>query len=289
MILIPKGYDYTRMTDLLVDKEINVAAIHVVPDSYMVHPHAKLFKEQFESIRDRLENNPNTSIKGDYFHEAEPEALTEYIVQNCDSAVENSERIKAVLNELSNGQPLQLAAKKHGVQLQSKIVKMIEEAGLKPEQFQKQSAQICDVGWLAEYNPVTNERQSEPMLLIRREELQRLSSTLNSLTKAQASKKKVRDLWKEVLEQELGEGDEVDDKKPIDVYISQHLGLPVKNKILKMSPRDIGRLNPRELADMRKTLIVDRNKLTDIMMNQPDRWFTVDSVAYIWLKADELP
>ena len=278
----PRGYDITRLIDALKKHETNIVAIHVAPSSYLKHPHARLFKDQFTSIKKTINKNPKSPIVGEYLYEPDSATLASYIVKNCQRIFGDSDRIRAALKECATGENLP-------VKMQRRILKMMKKAGLKPEDFQKQSTQFCDIGWVAEYNS-QGERQTETMLLARREELQRLSSTLIALTRQRWNKKKVRRLWKSVLEQELGEGDEIDERKPIEQYIQKHLGLPVRNKLLKMSLRDIANLNSDQLSELRDKLIKDKDKLIVVLLNQnQNRWFTVESVDFAWLHLDELP
>ncbi len=285
----PRGYGVDQIVEAVCKYEINIAAIQVAPPNYMRHPHVRLFKTQFMQINEKLARLSNCPVKGDYMHKPEPDELVQYVVKNCSEAVKSSDRIKKALEKLSSGGSMQLATKNYGVKLQSKIVKMMQDVGLKPSDFKEQSAQICDIGWVAEKNPRTSLMQTETMLLVRRSELQQLATTTVNLTKTQISRKNVMKIWKKVLEEQVGQGEEVDERKPVCQYVQMHLGLPVRNNLLKISLRDISRLSPKKLADMRKTLIQDKDKLMDLLLNKRDRWFKRESVDYAWLRLDELP
>jgi len=156
------------------------------------------------------------------------------------------------LIELTRSGNLKIVEQKHGVLISNKLRLMMKKVGLEPEHFQQSGAQICEIGWLAESNPRCGLRQVETVLLVRRGEFIMLLSALSRMLSMHITNRNVREIWKQALENEIGE--DCDFRTPVDRYIQMHLGLPVREKLLKYNLNDLSSLSAGELNQLQERL-----------------------------------
>lgn len=143
---------------------------------------------------------------------------------------------------------------RYGPRIALRLTKLMQKKGINPRHFIAASAEIFQPGWVTVKEPGTGVQQVREVLLISRMDLEGYAGLLSTFVKKPITKKAIMSTWKRALEENLGE---VDMNKPVSELVQARLGLPVKNKILQLTLKEISQLGGRKLREFRQALYKD--------------------------------
>lgn len=256
-----EGYTEEKVIQALREKDVALFAMHVVDRAYIERDRNV---DNFEKQTKKIINGLSSEYKlGQYFIDKEPSEVVKVITGSMVQVKRLSENTQKGTEEVGEGTPLSTIRQKYGLIVADKIVKAMQAKGLDPKIIAERRIQIFDEGVLAEFDPKTKMQQAEVVMLMSRYELEILTGILAGITAKVASPKNIRTIWKEILEKEVGE--KYDVNIPISEYIQKHLGLPVRENLLKMSLDRLTRLRIDQIRDLQERLRVKLGDLRDIM------------------------
>ncbi|MEO1083040.1 MAG: hypothetical protein AAFY88_02240, partial [Acidobacteriota bacterium] len=303
-----RGLDTKTMAKALEDQRYDFFCFHVVDPSWIERDaESKAFRDQCRDISRQVELSSQTKS----VTSKRPADIAEAIVEAAKAVASELSTARDVAIVLSRGEAgLVDIRRQHGVRLTQRMSAMMQERGIDPELFINESVQIFERGWISEKDPLKDARQIETVLLMDRATLEQLQGLLAGLTKKPPSKANVTALWTKVLKDNTGEGD-VD--KPVAELIANHLGIPVRKKLLSKTLREIAQLSPRELNRLYSELKVDLYRIRGLQsekdlqikrIDKADGGFDLDvqelgtravwwqgkaDREYAWIPMDELP
>jgi hypothetical protein len=304
------GYDKQIVLNRLRDLNISLFVYHVVGKERLEEMEAEAFKRQVEWICQRL-----PAGDGSYFIEADPDSVSQIILKNIRSIRKMSKDAGMFVRELhTTGKSIVELRSKYGTILTLKLTRMMTDRGIDPGQFLNENVQLFETGWVAETNPRTGFRQIETMVLINRLEIQMLMGILAGFTFHVPTPESIQNLWTDVLRTQLSEF--IDPERPVEEYLKQHLGLPVRENLLKRSLSELSQLSPNELSELRIRLIECKDHLNNInnevevefrekLVPNPDGtmrrkrvkeikgtrkyWWESEGIEFAWLQLEDLP
>ena len=257
-----RGYDIVKITKFLRDHDVDFYGIHVVNNKQLLRqPDAQLFQDQVQIINAQLQMPTNTS----YFARLEPEEVAESIVQAIKAIGKDSSRMQKIAEELRRGRGMKELKKQYGLRLTERFSRMMEKAGLDPDAFVKSSVQVFGEGWISENQPKNGLPQIKEVLLVNRADYEILVGFLAGFVRQQATRQNIRKLWNSVLKANLGE---FDTKKTVAELIQNHLGLPVRKKILFKTLDQISNLSAKEIATLYEDLSNDLRLMRGVLAEQ---------------------
>lgn len=257
-----RGYDVVKLSKFLKERQADFYSVHVANDEQLRRdPDVRLFRDQMNLMRTQLSMPMNTT----YYAEQKPEVVAKSIVQALDRVREDVDRIARMADELKRGTGFKELKKQYGLRLTDKFARMMTKAGLDPEVFVNSSVQVFGQGWAAESDPKSGLQQLKEVLLVSRVDFEVLVGYLAGFVRYRPTRENIRSLWTSVLNANLGE---FETKRNVADLIQNHVGLPIRMKLLHQTLEEITNLSPAELSQLYEELSVDLRHMRGILSEQ---------------------
>ena len=176
------------------------------------------------------------------------------IIQMALKAIEEAKKSKMATATAGLGSGFQKIQSQYGTRITRRVTEGMQKKGINPRNFISASAQIFQPGWVTVKEPGTGIQQVQEVLLISRMDLESYVGLLSTFVKKPLTHKTIMSTWKRALEENLGE---VDMNKRVSELVQARLGLPVKNKILQLTLKEISQLGGKKLKEFRQALYKD--------------------------------
>lgn len=240
----PRGFDVARVAKALAAHKCDFFSLQVAaPKVRETDGAARLFEHQSREIS-RLLGSPAGHVAS-----RDPAAILAGIVSAAHTVGRDVLKMQEYLGQVMRGEiGLIEGGKRYGVRTTRRLTEMMEAEGVDPTLFLQSSVQIFERGWIAELDPVSRQPQVRLVLLVERATLESLEGIWAGLTSGRPTPETIEASWAKVL-QDLLPG-EVDPTRPLNRWISSHLGLPIRQKLLKRSLRELGHSSPAELQQL---------------------------------------
>ena len=300
-----RGYTEKDIAKRLRDAGFSFSYILVKnPEELAEEGPVRDFRDQAERIKGMLEEGSNEGLATQ-----DVAKVAESILNFANLHVEVMQKTTKGGREMTTGKGLKQIGSEYGVVVQRKLTDAMVAAGMDPNAFLEQSAQVFGTGYTTEKNR-TGIPQCRVMMLLEKNTLEQLAGLLAGFIVKPANKETVGELWKNTLKSAIGE---LDESKPIAELIQNHLGVPVKLGVLQKTLEQVSKMPDEELkaqweeldkAKQRISAIISEKKIEIVktegktegrgykVLDKGTRkvWWTNDSVTdYGWLRADELP
>lgn len=305
----PRGLDVDDVAQAIQDQRYDFFCFHVAETTWLDRDTAtRAFRDQCTEIGRRVEITSQTR----QLTTRDPGAIAQAIVDAARSVGKDLEKTIEAARKVSRGEAgLVDIRRQYGVRLTSRLSEMMAERGIDPSIFVEKSVQIFEEGWISETEPLSGKQQVETVLLVDRATLEVLQGLLAGLTKEPPSRQNVEKLWSKVLK-DVTQG-EADIEKPVAELIENHLGIPVRKKLLSKTLREIASLDPTELNRLYSELQLDLYRIRGLqaekeldirrvdtgdggfrveaqeMGTRPVWWQGKGSKEYGWIPLKELP
>jgi hypothetical protein len=261
----PRGYTQNDITTRLKAKDITFLVYHVVaPELVIADKDVAAFRWQTDAIIKSLAED------GRYISSSMPDSISQCILQGMHSIKKMAEDGPQFVKEIRTGSSVIELETKYGTVLTRKLTRMMRERGIDPGQFVHQRVQLFETGWASEVEPMTGQRQLETMVLVTRTELQILMGVIAGFINHIPKPETIVQLWTNVLRNQLGEV--IDPERPVSDYIQEHMGLPVRENLLRKSLSELSMISPNELQELFRRLKSSLDHLNDIQ-NEVERKF----------------
>lgn len=304
-----QGHTAAKVTKLLKEGFFDFTAIHVVPQAAVDGDRdVRLFQDQSMQIVRALPEGD-----GEYLIDADPRDVANRIIAGGSRAVESATTAqRATVEFRDSGKSIPDLQMKYGTRLTKRLVDLMKSKGVDPAIFSRTSVQIFERGWVAERSCRNGLLQVQQVVLVGRPDLETLIAIIAGFLRDQPTKQDVIRTWTSVLQLHLGE--DIDLAKPLSEQIKNHLGLPVRNKMLDKSVYEISSLPPDELAKLFKQLRIDLTQMraviserevdieaggesdgrsgSDIVVTEKGRrkyWFPAKGQDMAWIPYEMLP
>ncbi len=305
----PKGRSSDRVAKAIRDQRYDFFCFHMVDESWIRRdPEYRAFRDQCTEIDRKVELSAQTR----QVTSKDPAAVAANILEAARSVAKDLEKTREAMRKVSRGEAgLVDIRRQYGVRLTQRLSDMMSDRGIDPTVFVKKSVQIFEEGWVSRLDPLSGERQIETVLLIDRATLEQLMALLARLTQDPPSKKSLEGLWTKALK-DMTQG-EHDVDKTVEELIENHLGIPVRKKLLAKTVTEIGNLQPRELDLLYSQLNLDLHKIRGLhsekqleikqrpngrggfdievreVGSRPVWWQGKAGREYAWISLDDLP
>ncbi|MCG8457528.1 MAG: hypothetical protein MI919_14740 [Holophagales bacterium] len=249
----PRGLDTERVAKAIRDQRYDFFCFHVADTRRLEKdPDSRAFDDQCRDISRKVELTSHTGR----MTSERPGDIASAIVKAAQAVAGDLEQTREIAAKVSRGEAgLVDIRRQYGVRLTQRLSDMMRQRGIDPSVFVEASVQVFDKGWVAEKDPLTGTRQVETVLLVDRATLEQLQGLLAGLTKDPPSRQNVVSLWTKVLK-DVTQGEARVDK-PVSELIENHLGIPVREKLLAKTLDEISRLSPTELERLYSELQLD--------------------------------
>ncbi len=269
-----QGLTAAQVASLLKEEHCDFYALHVVsPQLVDVDSDVQLFKDQTAEIIRGLDEG-----SGQYVVDAEPQRVAQRIVTGGTRAVAAADTLgDLVTDTATSGTSVEDLKSKYGTRFTRRMLQLMKEKSVSPEIFSKASVQLFERGWVAENDCHSGHQQVAEVILTDRSDLETLVALLGGFLKTAPTKQEIIRTWTSVLQIQLGE--DVDLGKPVAVLIRNHLGLPIRNKMLAKSVLEIANLSPVEFQKLRRQLRVDLVNMRAVLSEEEISIAETDSSA----------
>jgi hypothetical protein len=300
------GYSAKKVAQILVDKGYEFFPIQVIDaDRVMDTEGYSLFDLQVATIGDYV--SEKTGNEPRRFSSKNPEKVARAIVEYAQGAIKVAVGTKKEANKVLIGDGYsKVSGNQIGLRIKRKLTTLMKQNNIDPEIFVAKGINPFGVGWIAETDPVSRQKQTKTMLLLERNNLDILISILAGLIKAGADRQKMLQTWSQVARDHLGESD-----AKISYLMKAHLGIPIRMNLLQRTANEIMLLPPMEISRQFNEL---KSKLDLLMCISQERrcaikdgkvkrlgerkiwWGLPEQISqgrgeknYGWIAADELP
>jgi hypothetical protein len=307
----PRGYTAQSIAKTIKDSGYEFFSIHVVDElDRRGHYSYRAFHRQTDTIHNL---NAATSI---FYHSNdelgkvttnEPRKVAAAIVKGARRLADELVLAKEAAMKVGLGEAgIRDIKTQYGVRLTRRLTEMMVKKGIDPKVFLHKSAQIFGRGWLSEKEPITGQRQVREVLLVDRATLEQLMAAIAGFIKAPPDRKGIMQIWTKVLK-DVTTGD-VTTEKSVAELIENHLGIPIRKKLLNKSLDELSRLKRTELTRLWKSLEKDLYKIRGIykerqieitrdergnikaqFLGNRKMWWRGGGIEYAWIPIDELP
>ena len=232
----PRGHTVETISNHLKDSKSDFYAIHVA-DASAYEPEYRgvinSFMEQSKSIMVNLDQE-----KTEMYQLTSPQHIKEQIVAKVVQIIDQRYGVSEFLGDLTSGTVKLASGRLTGTILEQRAIDIMIENGIDPNDFVSQNVTPFGTGWVLIKDPESDKQLFKHVVLMDKDEVERLISLLGQMTKV--SFKNVKQGWMAALEHETGDMVSANDNPA--VIITKHLGIPVKSGVLSMSFTDIGNL-----------------------------------------------
>lgn len=236
-----KGLTRKKVAKLLRDNNIDFYAIHTA--SNQTDKAFIRYRSDAMFIRDALFKNTSA-----YITLTEKHRVKEEIYDRVMSMYQQRYITSKKLKQIARGN-MRLGAQISGTIIEHRVIKLIEEAGLDPEDFRKKGRSLFAKGWVTPVEMKTGTRTFIPVVLMERTEIETLIHMYTMM--ARVSYKNVRTGWVQALRNISGDEIKIDARKTIPAEIIEaHLGIQVRSGILKKTLDEIASLSVRQITEI---------------------------------------
>ena len=299
-----RGYTVSSIAKRIKDAHYEFASVQVVdPDKIDSQEEYKLFRDQTKAIRDQIVYGNKRPIET-----GDPAKVAEEIARRSFEYASELANAKAGAVVIDSGGGLRAVEQKYGVRTAERITRAMEAGGINVNLFLEKSVQIFGRGWTTE-NTTDGVAQNEIVLLVEKPTLEVLIGMIADLTQNPPNKTDISAVWGKVLKNSLGETSE---DKPIAEMIENHLGLPIRTKILTYSLKQLATLdetvlkqawddldrakqqvsaflNEKNVAFGEETMPNGIKKIVVKDLGTRTVWWQGEDQEYAWMKLTELP
>jgi hypothetical protein len=306
----PRGYTAQSIAKTIKYSGYEFFSIHVVDETQKIQsPSLRAFKEQTNTIHNLIAATSIFSQSNELgkLTTNEPNKVAETIVKGSHLLAEQLIRAKEAALKVEDGEiGIRDIKTQYGVILTKRLTEMMIKKGIDPKVFLHKSAQIFGRGWLSEKDHLTGQRQVREVLLVDRVTLEQLMAAIAGMIKAPPTRRGIMQIWTKVLK-DVTTGDVTADKSVTEL-IENHLGIPLRKKLLKKSLYELSRLSSLQLEKLLKSLEEDMYKIRGIynerqvnisrdekgnikaqFLGNRKMWWRGGGFQYAWIPIDELP
>ena len=232
----PRGHTVETISKHLKKSRSDFYAIHVA-DASDYEPEYRgvinSFMEQSKSIMENLDQE-----KTEMYQLTSPQLIKEQIVARVVQIIDQRYGTSDFVADVAAGIRRIGSGSLTGTILEKRAIDIMIQNGIDPNDYVNKNVTPFGTGWVLIKDPESDKQLFKHVVLMDKDEVERLISLLGQMTKV--SFKNVKQGWMAALEHETGDMVSANDNPA--VIITKHLGIPVKSGVLSMSFTDIGNL-----------------------------------------------
>lgn len=296
-----KGHTISSIAKHLEDNDCDFHAIHVIDTNIETWPN-DLNRSPYQSFEDQsksiIMNFPD--YRAGYHKLIYAQDIKDQVVQQIIESLDQRYGASKVMKDVATGIRRIGSGDLSGTILEQRAIDIMERNGINPDDFVSQNVTPFGFSWVTTEDLDSKKRLFKPVILMDKEEVERLISLLGQMVSV--SYNNVKSAWTAALESETGE-DISADSSPAAV-IEKHLGIPVKAGLLQMSINEISTQPASEITaaikkferklfllraviNEQEVIIKEENGMQIVnIIGSKKYWFGTIGNRRVWLDAD---